>query len=231
MIYPLNELLFISQSVLVALFAVGALFFGVGGVTTLVALCALLSNIFVRKQTTLFGLDVVTCDALAIGSDLAIHLIYEYYGKKEAQRAIWVCLYASLFFVVIAQLFLWYIPNIHDTTQHEYYAVLAPMPWIMGTSCLVALATKALNLSLYHLFSVWWQDKRFLTKTILALTISQLFDTVAFTLIGLSGTVFSVCQVILFSYSIKCLAIFCGIPLVTLCRKFLPFKSFKEKLS
>jgi len=222
-----NELIFLAQSSLVALFAVGARFFGLGGLTSLVAICALLSNFFVRKQTTLFGLDVVTCDALAIGSDLAIHLIYEYYGKREAQRAISVCLYLTLFFVVMAQLFLWYLPNVHDITQLEYEAVLEPLSWIMGSSCIIALATKALNLSLYHLFSGWWGDTRFFTKTILALVLSQLFDTVAFTLIALSGTVYSVLQVIAFSYTIKCLAIFTGIPLVTLCRKFLPFTSHR----
>lgn len=222
----INELIFLGQSITVALFAVGALFFGLGGVTSLVTLCALLGNFFVRKQTTLFGLDVVTCDALAIGSDLAIHLIYEYYGKKEAQRAISLCLYVTLFFITMAQLFLWYQPNIYDTTQAEYLAVLGPLPWIMGSSCLVALATKAINLSLYHLFSTWWGTNRFFTKTILALTISQLFDTVAFTVIALSGTVHSVTQVIVFCYAIKCIAIFSGIPLVTFCRKFLPFKPY-----
>lgn len=228
MIFLFNEIVFLSQSALVAICAVGALFFGLGGVTSLVVLGSLLSNIFIRKQTTLFGLDVVTCDALAIGSDLAIHLIYEYYGKKEAQKAIWLCLYVGFFFIAVTQLFLWYIPNVHDTTQLEYLAVFEPMPWIIGTSCLVALATKALNLSLYHLFSVWWKDKRFFTKTILALMISQFFDTVVFTLIALSGTVFSLTQVIVFSYGIKCVAIIAGIPLVTLCRRFLPFKTYKD---
>ncbi len=222
-----NELIFFAQSSSVALFAIGARFFGLGGLTSLVTLCALLSNFFVRKQTTLFGLDVVTCDALAIGSDLAIHLIYEYYGKKEAERAISLCLYITLFFIVMAQLFLWYQPNIHDITQSEYLAVLGPLPWIMTTSCIIALATKAINLSLYHLFSTWWGTSRFFTKTILALVLSQLFDTVAFTLIALSGTVYSVAQVIVFSYTIKCIAIFSGIPLVTFCRRFLPFKPHK----
>ncbi len=231
MLIGMNEFIFLAQSLLVAFFALGAIFFGLGGLTSLVTLCALLSNVFVRKQTTLFGLDVVTCDALAIGSDLAIHLIYEYYGKKEAQRAISLCLYLTLFFLVMAQLFLWYQPNIYDVTQAEYVAVLAPLPWIMGTSCLVALVTKILNLSLYHMFSTWWPNRRFFTKTILALTISQLFDTIAFTLIALSGTVHSVVQIIVFCYTIKCIVIFSGIPLVTFCRKFLPFKPYNDSFT
>ena len=225
-----NEFVFVCQSLLVALFAVGALFFGRGGVVSFVVLGGILSNIFVRKQTTLFGLDVVTCDALAIGSDLAIHLLYEYYGKKEAEKSIWLYLYTSLFFIVITQFFLWYVPNMHDTTQAEYLAVFGPLPWIIGSSCLVALATKALNLSLYHLFSLWWPD-RFFTKTILALLASQLFDTVAFTLVALSDSVYSISQVIFFSYSIKCLAIITGIPLVTLCRRYLPFTPCKQASS
>ena len=231
MLIGMNDFIFLAQSLLVAFFALGAIFFGLGGLTSLVTLCALLSNVFVRKQTTLFGLDVVTCDALAIGSDLAIHLIYEYYGKKEAQRAISLCLYLTLFFLVMAQLFLWYQPNIYDVTQAEYVAVLAPLPWIMGTSCLVALVTKVLNLSLYHMFSTWWPNTRFFTKTILALTISQLFDTLAFTLIALSGTVHSVVQIIVFCYTIKCIVIFSGIPLVTFCRKFLPFKPYNDSFT
>ncbi len=228
MLYFSNEFIFLCQSVFVAFFAIGAVFFGVGGLTSLVALCALLSNLFIGKQATLFGFDVVTCDALVIGSDIAIHLIYEYFGKKAAEKAIQLCLYLSIFFIGISQLFLWYTPNVFDTSQSYYQAIFGPMPWIIGTSCIVALMTKVLNLTLYHLFSVRWGRKKFFTKTILALLISQLFDTVAFTLIALSSTVHSVIDVIIFSYAVKCIAIFSGIPFVSFLRRFLPFSPHSE---
>lgn len=224
----LNELLFISQAMIIAFFALGSLFFGRIGPTTLVVISALLSNILIRKQVMLFGLEVVACDALIIGSDLAIHLIYEYYGKKEAEKTIWLYLYMSLFFIVISTAFLAYIPSLHDTAQADYCAVLQPMPWIMAVSCLVGLATKGINLSLYHLFSIWWKHERFITKTLLALLVSQLFDTIAFTYIALSGNVFSTFNIIIFSYSIKCIAIVCAVPFITVCRSFLPFKTYKD---
>lgn len=223
-----NELLFITQAVVIALFALGSLFFGRTGPAALVVVSALLSNILIRKQIMLFGLEVVACDALIIGSDLAIHLIYEYYGKKEAEKTIGLYLYTSLFFIFISTAFLLFIPSLHDTAQVEYLAVLRPMPWIMTVSCLVGLATKGINLSLYHLFSVWWKNERFITKTLLALLISQLFDTIAFTYIALSGSVFSTFNIIIFSYGVKCLAIVCAVPFITLCRSFLPFKTYKD---
>lgn len=228
MIYFSNELIFLCQSGLVAFFAVGAVFFGLGGLTSVVAVCALLSNLFIRKQATIFGFNVVTCDALVIGSDIAIHLIYEYFGKKAAEKAIHLCLYVSLFFIAISQLFLRYMPNVFDSSQPSYEAAFGPMPWIIGTSCVVALMTKVLNLGLYHLFTVWWGRHKFFTKTILALLISQLFDTVVFTVVALSSTVHSVIEVIIFSYTVKCIAIFSGIPLVTFFRRFLPFAPHTE---
>ena len=221
-----NEWIFLAQTLSVAFFAIGSVLFGIGGITSFITLCALLSNLFVRKQIMLFGLSVVASDALSIGSDLGIHLVYEYFGPHAAKKAIWLCLFISLFFIVMAQLFLWYHPNVFDTAQSEYYAILGPMPFIIGTSCLVALATKGINFALYHTFSLWWGSSRFFTKTILALVISQLFDTIAFTILALSGTVHSVLEIIFFSYCVKCCVIFSGVPFVTFCRKFIPLKPF-----
>lgn len=224
-----NEFIFFIQIIAVSFFGLGSVLFGSAGCASFITLCALLSNLFIQKQIMLFGLSIVACDALSIGSDIGIHLMYEYFGPNTTKKTIWLCLYISIFFITIAQLFLWYQPNSFDITSSAYTTILAPMPFIITSSCLVALATKALNYAIYHALSLRWGTAHFFKKNIIALLVSQLFDTIAFSCIALSGTVHSVLHVILFSLLIKSIIIFSGVPFITFCRRFVPLQPFTKQ--
>ena len=218
-----NELLFVAESLLVSLFALGSLFFGRAGLFSFISLSWVIGNVFVLKEATFFGLSIITSDVFAVGCDLGITLLREYYGQKEAKRAIALGMFSAFFFLTVSQFLLWYEPSMHDTFHPHFFALFSGMPRIILSSLGVAFLSKNLNLMLLNIFTLMWGDRNFKLRTMLSLCISQFFDTALFTFCALYGTVESVWTIISFSYAIKCLSIFICVPFVitlhTLIRK------------
>ncbi len=210
----LNEILFIAESMTVSLFALGALLFGSAGLFSFVSLCWVIGNIFVLKEATIFGFSLITSDVFAVGTDIGITLLREYYGQKEAKKAIALGMFGALFFLVVSQFLLWFEPSSHDTFHGHFFAIFNGMPRIMLSSLGVAFLSKSFNLILFNFFTRIWGIKHLKLKTTLSLCISQFFDTALFSFLALYGTVESVWTIIGFSYGIKCLSIFICVPFV-----------------
>lgn len=216
-----NETLFVGQSILVAGFAMGAVLFGSGCLYAFTSVCWVLGNLFVLKEATIFGLDVITSDAFAVGSNMGVTLLREYYGQQEAKRSIWVGVYTAVFFLLVSQLLILYTPNAHDTSQHHFVELLGRMPRIIIVSFLVSLISKSLNLFLFNTFTKKLGEGYFYIKSMAALMIAQFADTVLFAVFALYGNVASVVQIIFFSYIVKCISISIAVPLVSLCHKYI----------
>jgi len=61
----MNEFLFIAQSFLIVGFALGAMKLGSSALVSWVAVQALIANLFVLKQITLFGFNITASDGFA----------------------------------------------------------------------------------------------------------------------------------------------------------------------
>lgn len=214
-----NEILFLSQSIVVALFAGGALLGGLGALYAFTAVCWILGNLFVLKEATLFNLDVITSDSFAIGANLGITLLSNYYSEKEAQKAIYVGIYLAFFFLCVSQMLIWYIPNNHDFAHPHFFALFERMPRIVIVSFSVALMSMSLNLKLFDIFTKKWSALSFILRSMIALMIAQFFDTALFAILALHGQVASIINIICFSYLIKIISIIIVIPLLTLFQK------------
>lgn len=215
-----NELTLISQSILIGLFAIVAVRLGRGALTAFMAVCWVLGNLFVIKEATIFGLEVITADPFAIGASLSITLLREYYGKKAAQNGIVIGFFCSLFFMFMAAIQLKYIPNAHDVTNPHFVALLGRMTRIISSSFLVAFITMHLNLYLFEKLRNKLGDKFFGVSSFIALTTSQIIDTALFALLALYGSVQSISSIILFSSIIKTISIGISVPSVALAQRF-----------
>ncbi len=220
-LFVTNEVTFVIHSLLVALFAIGAVKLGRGALTAFMAVCWVLGNFFVTKQATLFGLEVVTSDAFAIGANIAVTLIQQYYGKKAAQNAIWIGFYCALFFALMSQVHLFYVPNTADITHGHFFILLERMARMILSSFFVAFISMNLNIYLFEFFNRMLAGHYFMISAFSALAISQVVDTVLFTLIALSGHVVSVMNIILFSSTVKIIALLIGVPVVSFARTFI----------
>ena len=220
-----NVLLFLGSCFLIAGFAWYFLYLGKSALTAWIAIVSLLANLFVLKQITLFGFNATASDAFAIGVLLGLNLLQEKYGFEAAKKAIWVSFSGSLFFVVMSQIHLLYIPSAHDQTQPMYSLLLEPAPRLMVASLFTFLLVQFFDTKLYRFARVKFPQQPVLLISAFVMCLSQAIDTIMFTLLGLSGLVNELLDIMLISYGIKVIAIATTVPWSILTRRFLPHQA------
>ena len=215
----MNELIFLIQIVVIAVFAYGALKLGGGALTAWVAIQALIANLFVLKQVTLVGFNVTASDAFAIGSLLGISLLQEYYGKEEAQRATWICFFFMVFFTLVSQLHLMYAASLYDTSESSFKQLLSPAPRLLSASLIVFLIVQKIDIAIFSFLKNNYSNWGFSVRTVISLVFSQFLDTFLFSFAGLYGIVISVVDIIIVSFAVKLTVIFCMAPFLKWARK------------
>lgn len=199
----MNEVLFISQTVLIVLFALFALKLGKEALIAWIAIQAITANLFVLKQISLFGFNVTASDALAIGSLLGLNLLQEYFGPQEARKATWICFFSMIFFALASQLHLLYRPNEFDTTHSAFVTILSPAPRLLMASMGVFFIVQQIDIRFFSFLKRIFHNNSFAFRSGVALIISQFLDTFLFSYAGLYGLVVSLADIILISFLIK----------------------------
>lgn len=218
----MNELLFLLHVTLVGSAALIALRFGKEGLTALFCMQALLANIFVLKQMACFGLIVTCTDTFIIGCDFSLGLLQRQYGASAAKRAVYICLGLLVLFVALSQLHLLYTPSSFDTYHPVYAHLLQTAPRIICASLLVGFCSQKLNIYLQSLTQTLFKASKAGLILFLPIALSQLFDTIAFSFLGLYGQVHSLANIIMMSYGIKLLTISLMSPFGQLSQKLYP---------
>jgi len=210
----MNELYFLSQILIVLLFSYGALRLGARALTTAVTVQALIANLFVLKQINFLGFEVTCTDAFAIGSILSLNLLREYFGKKEATKAISICFFFMFFFVAVSQMHLLFTPSSHDTVHSAYALLLTPAPRLLIASLAVFFLCQHLDVRFFGWISKILPKSSFPLRSSISMTMTQLIDTVLFSFLGLYGLVNSITDIILVSFLLKVIVILTMNPLM-----------------
>lgn len=209
----LNTILFLISCSIVTSFV--WYFWLLGGKTALVAWVAVLSlltNLFVLKQIQLFYLNSTASEVFAIGNLLALNLIQEHYGQKEAKKAIWISFSCLTFFLISSQLHLFYEPSSYDQSQQAYAFLLLPAPRILFASLSTFMLVDQFDSYLYRHLRAQLPRLSFIWISSMTIAMSQLLDTLLFSFLGLYGMVGALFEIIAISYIVKLLAIVCTIP-------------------
>lgn len=214
----MNELIFILHILFVVALVLGALRIGKEALMMLFCFQGLISNLFVFKQMELFGLTITCTDPYVIGAYLSLGLLQSYYGKKEANKALLLSFSMLATLLIVIFLHIQYFPSPSDSYHTLYNGLLKEAPRVCITSMVVAITAQKLSIYLHSLFSSYRIHK--LLILFLPMAIAQLYDTVAFSYIALSGVVHSLWHVIIISYLVKLLTTSCMAPFTTLSKKF-----------
>ncbi len=213
-----NEMLLILHVIAVCGITLGALALGKEALITTLCFFSLLSNLFIAKQITLFGLNVISTDVYAVGSIFVLNLLQEYFGKSSAQKAIIINMGMLICYLLMSRFALWYTPNIFDSMQTHFVALCTPHLRIIIASISVYVLVQYLSIAWYGIARKWLGDKYLATRNVLILSTSQLLDTTLFSITALYGIVHSIIPIIVVSFSIKMFVIMCSIPFVRLTR-------------
>lgn len=215
----MNELFFIIHTIIIACFALGSLALGSSALVAFICLQCALANLFVIKQITLFGFTATCADAFTVGATIGLNLLQEYFGKEIAKRAIWINFFLLIFYAIVSQFHLMYVPDAADITQQHFLPILKCMPRIVIASFSVYLFTQMTDYYLYGILKKMFHDKYIILRNYASIAFCQLLDTVLFSYLGLYGIIDNIGEVIVISYLIKLASIVIATPFVGFSRK------------
>lgn len=191
----INELLlagsvvFIFSTVLLAY-----KFFGKTGLYCVSVLATILANIEVVILINAFNMEQTLGNVLFASTFLVTDILSECEGKKEANKAVWLGAFSSLFFLLLSQSWLLYTPSENDLVFGSVKAIFSTTPRMIIASLVVYAISQLFDVWLYH---KWWAftEKRFKSKRKFlwlrnngSTLISQIVNTFLFTLFAFWGT-------------------------------------------
>jgi uncharacterized integral membrane protein (TIGR00697 family) len=155
-----------------------------------------------------------------VGSVLTLNLLQEYYGQDIAKQAIYISFFVMMFYLAMSQFQIWYAPNTFDFAHVLFVKLLSFMPRITLSSLLVHFVSLKCSHILYAFFQKRFSEKYLIFRSMMTISLSQLLDTVLFTLLALYGVVESVVSVMILSFVVKMFIIVVSTPFVGFSRKF-----------
>lgn len=215
----MNEALFFAHILVVAGFAMLALRSGKIALISFLVLQAILANLFVVKQMTLFGCSVTCSDVFAVGGILTLNLLQEYFGKGSAEQAIRISLLGLIFFALMSQVHLFYEPILTDMTHSAFQTIFSSSLRIVFASIAVFYLVQKIDVQLFSFLKKYLPTTRLPIRIAISLIFSQLIDTIFFSFLALYGLVESLFDIILWSFFVKCSIIACSSFLITLSKR------------
>lgn len=224
----INELLLIGS----VIFIFGATllaykFFGKTGLYCISAIATVLANIEVAILINAFGMEQTLGNVLFASTFLVTDILSECEGKKEANKAVWLGVFSSLFFLMLSQSWLVFIPSENDFIHNAITTVFSNTPRMIIASLVVYAISQLFDVWLYH---KWWAftEKKFGDKRKFlwlrnngSTLISQILNTALFTLFAFWGTydAKTIISIFLSSYVIYVFTSLLDTPCVYLARK------------
>ncbi|MBQ4258571.1 MAG: queuosine precursor transporter [Clostridia bacterium] len=185
----IGSLIFIYSMVLLAFY-----FFGKTGLYCISAVATVLANIEVIILIRAFSMEQTLGNVLFAATFLITDILSECEGKKAANRAVFLGILSSVFFLALSQSWLLYVPSEADTAQPAIIAVFSNTPRVILSSLAVYAISQFFDVWLYH---KWWSftEKRFGSRRRFlwlrnngSTLVSQILNTLLFTLFAFAGT-------------------------------------------
>ncbi len=215
----MNEFIFIFQTLFVSGAAIICWKISKEALIAFICLQIIIANLFVTKQIGLFGYTATGADAFIVGGIIGFHLLQEFYGPEIVRKTIYLSFGLLLFFLAVSQLHLAYLPTIFDTTQPAAQIIFGTIPRIAAASLIAYFISQQIDLRVFAFFKKIFSGRSLPVRNVLTASISQLIDTVLFSVLGLMGIVSSLSSIIFISYSIKMIALVLSSSLLFLTRR------------
>lgn len=223
-----NELLLIAS--LVVVFGSTLLayrIFGRSGLYVMTAISTVVSNIECLILINAFSMEQTLGNVFFASTFLITDILSENHSEKDANKAVWIGVFTNIFFILISQSWLLYIPAEGDWVMPSINTVFSNTPRMMISSLVVYAVSQLLDVKLYHM---WWKftDKKFgdnqkylWLRNNGSTLFSQLFNTILFTIFAFCGTynIPTLFSIMISSYIIYVVTSLLDTPIVYLARK------------
>lgn len=185
----MNELLWFAMMLANFLFIL--LFYRLFGKTGLfiwIPIAAIVANIQVLKLVDLFGINATLGNIVYASSFLVTDILSENYGKKSATKAVFVGFLSLIASMVLFQAALWFTPSADDWAQESLKNLFGFMPRIVLASILAFGISQFHDVWAYNFWKKKWPADRFIwIRNNASTMVSQLIDSLVFTLVAFTG--------------------------------------------
>ena len=224
---PNEILLIVSVILLFGGVLVAYRFFGKAGLYCWTVMATIAANIEVLILVDAFGMEQTLGNVMFASTFLVTDILSENVGKKEANRAVNLGIFTSIFFILISQLWLQFTPSVNDWVMPSIQTIFSNTPRLMLASLGVYAICQHFDVWLYH--KIWeltfdrsGDSGRFLwLRNNGATMISQLLNTTLFNLAAFWGIHDSrtLLSVIISGYVIYLVTSLLDTPFIYLARK------------
>ena len=191
----MNELLLLLSVVLIfGATLLAYMFFGRSGLYCMSAIATIVANIEVLILVKAFGMEQTLGNVLFAATFLATDILSECEGKRAANKAVYIGIFASLFFLALSQSWMLFVPSDGDWVMDSITTVFSNTPRLITASLVVYAVSQFFDVWLYH---KWWNftEKKFGNKRKFlwlrnngSTLVSQLINSFLFTILAFVGT-------------------------------------------
>jgi queuosine precursor transporter len=171
-----------------------------------IPVAVMVANIQVTKTIELFGITATLGNIVYASSFLVTDILSENYGKKEAGRAVIIGFFTLIMFTLLMNLALFFEPSMEDFAHESLFTIFGFLPRIMLASLVAYGVSQSHDIWAFHLWKKKWPETKHLwLRNNLSTMVSQLLDSVIFSLIAFYG-VFStgvLLEIMLTTYVLK----------------------------
>ena len=128
--------------------------FGDTGLYGMTVAVTILSNIEVLILVVAFGMEQTLGNILFAATFLITDILSENAGKKAANRAVFLGIFASAFFALLTASWMLYVPADSDWAMPSIRAIFSTTPRLVLASMSVYAVSQLLDVWLYH---KWWE--------------------------------------------------------------------------
>lgn len=197
--------------------------FGKTGLYVFTVFAAIIANIQVCKSIDIFGLGTTSGNELYAASFLVTDILSEKYGKKSAQKAVYIGIFTTILFLLATQGLLAFKPNEADFIDPALQELFGFVPRIGIGSLAGYICSQTIDVALYH--KIWdksgGSSKRLWLRNCGSTLTSQAIDTVVFTTIAFYGVYDNATfvSILLTTYLFKAIVAVFDTPFIYLARK------------
>ncbi len=217
-----NEILFfVSIIVYFSLMLFCYRLFGKIGLYIWVAISMIYANIEVLLMVDMFGQEATLGNVIYGSTFLATDILNENHGKREANLTVIIGFFAVISMTVLTQVTLLFAPSINDFAMESFRTIFALSPRIALASILTYFVSQLFDIWVYQKIKAKTGDKYLWIRNNGSTLVSQLFDTLVFTVVAFYGIFDTdvMLGLILPSYLIKLLVSLCDTPFMYIAKK------------
>ena len=184
----MNELLWLGFALMDLSFVLVIYrFFGKTGLLGLIVFNLILCNIQVLKTIELFGMTTTLGNILYASVFLSTDILSEFYGKKEAKKAVYLGFVVLVMAVVYMQLALMFQPTADDFAQPHLEAIFGFLPRIALGSMAAYIISQLNDVYVFHILKDKMGQRHLWLRNNASTLLSQFLDSSVFCLVALWG--------------------------------------------